>query len=679
MPRKALVTGATGQTGSYLVELLLSKGYDVSVLVRRTSGEANLHRIQHLTGRIRVASGDLHDQTSLMHVLSWSQPDEVYNLGAQSFVPASFTQPVLTAEVTALGVVRLLEAIRQVCPKARFYQASSSEMFGKVLETPQRETTPFYPRSPYGVSKVFGHYITVNYREAAKLFACSGICFNHECVTAETPVIIRRDGLTDIVPIEDVVPHRTNPKYASRYTTEPNQENRFEVWDANGWAAVTCLTATWNGFERKPNKTVHRIAARGALFQATSDHVVFTSHNGQTREKPAGKVEAGQSLALIGLPEPTNQISMTEDESWLLGLLAAEGYVSEEGNGQVTNKDVRLLDQAAACWRRVSGGRSTRRTHHSGFPGGGDVYQLYLRGARAYLRFLRESLYTRSGDKRIPQRVLNAGLEARLAFLRGFNAGDGLKSTPCTYEFQGFKTSSAALAAGLYWLTLTTLRQRAILCPEDREGKLYYQINLNSPEAVTGQGQHLRRPLEQVVKAKRIDYCGWLFDLATTTGTFHAGIGHGWIHNSPRRGLEFVTRKITHGVAKIKHGLADELRLGNLDAKRDWGFAGDYAEAMWLMLQQDEPEDYVIGTGEARSVRQLCQIAFAVAELDWEKYVRVDPAFYRPAEVDVLLADPSKIRDKLGWRPKVSFESLVESMVQSDLELVGRQCRDLYA
>jgi GDPmannose 4,6-dehydratase len=319
-PKTALITGITGQDGSYLAEFLLEKGYQVCGIVRRASTE-NFQRIEHLRDRLQLHQADLLDQTSLAQVLDEVRPDEVYNLAAMSFVPTSWKQPVLTAEFTAVGVTRLLDALRHICPKARFYQASSSEMFGKVQETPQKETTPFYPRSPYGVAKVYGHYLTVNYRESYRLFACSGILFNHE---------------------------------------------------------------------------------------------------------------------------------------------------------------------------------------------------------------------------------------------------------------------------------------------------------------------------------------------------------------SPRRGLEFVTRKISHAVAAIKLGLAGDLRLGNLQARRDWGFAGDYVRAMWLMLQQAEPDDYVVGTGETHSVQEFVEIAFNHVGLDWRRHVVVDPAFYRPAEVDLLLADPSKARRRLGWEPQVNFEQLVTTMVDADLLFLGQ-------
>lgn len=323
MQKTALITGITGQDGSYLAEFLLNKGYRVFGMVRRSSSE-NFDRIEHLRDKVELRQGDLLDQLSLINMIDETQPDEIYNLAAQSFVPTSWTKPLLTGDFTALGVTRMLEAVRYVNRKIRLYQASSSEMFGKVLEVPQKETTPFYPRSPYGVAKVYGHFITVNYRESYDMFAVSGILFNHE---------------------------------------------------------------------------------------------------------------------------------------------------------------------------------------------------------------------------------------------------------------------------------------------------------------------------------------------------------------SPRRGKEFVTRKVTDGVARIKLGLANELRMGNLDAKRDWGFAGDYVEAMWMMLQQDEPDDYVIATGETHTVKELVQVAFEHVGLDWEKYVVMDEKFLRPAEVDLLVGDPTKAREKLGWKPKVSFKELVQMMVDGDMKILTDSMR----
>ncbi|NEO26297.1 MAG: NAD-dependent epimerase/dehydratase family protein [Kamptonema sp. SIO4C4] len=679
--KRTLITGITGQDGSYLSELLLEKGYEVHGIIRRTS-TFNTDRIDHIyidphspEARLFLHYGDLTDGTTIRRILEQIQPHEIYNLGAQSHVRVSFDSPEYTVDTVAMGTLRLLEAVRDYQQRTgiqvRFYQAGSSEMFGKVQDVPQSETTPFYPRSPYSCAKVYSHWQTINYRESYDLFACNGILFNHECVSGETPVIIRKDGLIDILPIEDIVPHRTESSYGHRYTTDLLPEDRFEVWDAQGWTEVTCMTATWNGAKRNANKQVHRIAARGAVYHATSDHVVFTQQTEQVVEKPAGEVQVGDHLALIDFPVSPEQIDLTETEAWLLGVLAAEGYVNEDGRIQVTNQDTALLDRVANSWRKVTGGNSSRHHTQSGFTGQKTLTQLQLNGNRAYGRYIYDSLYTRSGYKRIPKRVLNAFEREHLAFLDGFNAGDGLKSTPCTYEFQGFRTASPVLAAGLYWLAVTTLKQRAILCTEDREGRLYYQINLNSPETQGEKGHHLRRPLAEVVKAQPIDYQSWLFDLATTSGTFHAGVGQGWIHNSPRRGETFVTRKITRAVARIVKGTQKDLYLGNLDAKRDWGYAKDYVKAMWLMLQEDAPDDYVIAMNETHSIREFLTIAFDYVGLNWEDFVKFDPRYLRPAEVDLLIGDSTKAREKLGWQPSVTFEELVKLMVDADLAALG--------
>ncbi len=669
MPR-ALITGITGQDGSYLAEFLLARGYEVHGVVRRAS-TFNTDRIDHLyrdphdpEARLRLHYGDLTDSSGLRVLLERVEPDEVYNLGAQSHVRVSFDQPEYTADVDALGTLRLLEAVRdyqgRTKRQVRFYQAGSSEMFG-TAPPPQNERTPFHPRSPYGVAKVFAHWQTVNYREAYGLFAANGILFNHECVTAETPVIVRRNGLIDIIPIEEVVPHRTNPRHGTRYTSTPLEA--IDVWDRDGWTRVTCMTATWN----RGQKQIVRVAARGAVFSATSDHIVLLENE---QERPAGSIAVGDFLALGSSPEPTAAVEMTEAEAWLLGVLTGDGYVNEDGDVRVISNDEVVLAECSSAWPATTGGLSRRWTGRSGF-GNRAVMAVNLTGAQAYGRYLRPQLYTRWGNKRVPARILNATREAQLAFLRGYNAADGLRAGRSKYEFKSFKTASPCLAAGLWWLARAALGQRAILCLEDRGDRTYFTINLSVPdsERVGAKGAHLRRPVAEVVKVMPLRHEGWLFDLATESGTFLAGVGDGWIHNSPRRGETFVTRKITRAATRIALGLQSRLYLGNLDARRDWGYAGDYVEAMWLILQHREPDDFVIATGESRSVRDVLNAVFGLLNMDWEKFVAVDPRYFRPAEIDRLEGDASKAREVLGWRPRVSFDELLGRMVDHDMEL----------
>ena len=666
MKKRALITGITGQDGSYLAELLLAKDYEVIGMVRRTS-TVNYERIAHIQDRITFAPGDLLDEASLIEVLREHRPDEVYNLAAQSFVQTSFSQPVLTGETTALGVTRLLDAIRIVDPDVRFYQASSSEMFGKVVEVPQRETTPLYPRSPYGVAKVYGHWITINYRESYGLHASSGMLFNHESLIPESPVVIRRDGLIDIVSIGSLIPIPRDDEPGG-YVSVP--DGQLEVWDGTDFVRCTARTAHWYEGD---SITVH---GRAGVVETTPDHVVFTPDD----EKEAQKFEAGDQLRMAAQPMSTLNTVLTEDEAWLLGLLVADGHVAKDRSTvQITGNDDATLAQAAACWERVTAGKARKSEGSPSAFSDRHVPQLYLSGNPAYARLLRYELYCADGHKRVPKRILNAAPHLQEAFLVGYNLGDGLKAGHGIDPFKSFRTTSPVLAAGLVWLARTTLGRRVSVYRQGGAlgGGDSYLINLSSGLTVGDKGAHLRKPQEEVRKVERQPYRGWMCDLATESGRFAAGVGFVTVHNSPRRGLEFVTRKISHGVAQIKLGRQSELHLGNLEAQRDWGFAGDYVEAMWAMLQQDEPDDYVVATGETHSVREFCEIAFSHAGLDYQDHVVIDERFMRPAEVDLLVGDPGKAKRQLDWEPRVSFRELVEMMVDADIALLNGDLNDL--
>ena len=666
MNKTALITGITGQDGSYLAELLLAKGYRVVGMTRRTSTDVH-ERIQHIFEDIEFVSGDLLDQTSISSIIERVKPDEVYNLAAQSFVPTSWNQPVLTGEFTALGVTRVLEAIRAVNPAIRFYQASSSEMFGKVQAVPQNEDTPFYPRSPYGVAKLYGHWITINYRESYDMFACSGILFNHESVPGHTPVIIKRGGVVDVVPIDEVLRVRDKGANVQRFDVQET-----DVWDGKNFVKILGGTA----YKHRPvveNKGVRRVEARCGTVTLTADHVMFT----EAGEIPAKDVDENCKMLRADLPDAPCNSSLTLEAAWLLGAFVGDGSAYVSGKGHVAakfvNGDARLREYFAGAWQRVTMGSTTYSATTSGFQAGKVVGALALNGAPRYVEWLRDECYTKDGFKRVPRCVLNGDEATWRAFLEGYNAADGLKSAPTTYRYKNFKTNSPVLAMGLWWLAKKALNQELVLNveagPAERPGP-FYSLNLRSPNPQGGKGAHLRKDLREVkrvVEAPHFD--GWLYDLTTETERFHAGVGEIIIHNSPRRGKEFVTRKISDGVARIKLGLQKELLLGNLDAQRDWGFAGDYVRAMWLMLQQASPDDYVVSTGRTHHVREFCRIAFEHAGLgSYEQFVRMDPRFMRPAEVDLLIGDPAKAKKQLGWEPEVSFEQLVAMMVEADIE-----------
>jgi GDPmannose 4,6-dehydratase len=474
----------------------------------------------------------------------------------------------------------------------------------------------------------------------------------------------------------------------------------------------------------------------------TSSHVVTLADG---TEKSIGDLEVGDRLALIPHP-PQGPFwhGVTPDQALFLGILVGDGWISEDYYGvSVANSSPEVRDFVQDLWLRLNGSDCRFYLMKSGFDDRKVVGKLDLSGDKSWLRQF--ELYTRERTpfgkrtKRIPWQILNSPPEIMHEFLRGYNLCDGLKENRCIYEFRNFKTNSATLAAGLVFLIGKTTGQQINITVEESTAwgrpTVYYSINLLSDsdrgeaarreklqrvKELLGAGlsrreiarrtgisrtyvrkiargyepppqHHLARPGDEVKKIIECDpYDGWFYDLETESGTFHCGIGYGHVHNSPRRGLEFVTRKVTDGVARIKLGLGGPLRLGNLEAKRDWGFAGDYVRAMWLMLQQGTPDDYVVGTGETHSVREFVERAFAAADLPltWEGagleevgrnaatgevVVVIDEHYFRPAEVNLLLSDPTKARERLGWVPRVSFEELIRMMVEADLERWRRQ------
>jgi len=579
-----------------------------------------------------------------------------------SFVAVSWIQPTLTAEFTGVGVTRVLEAVREVCPEARFYQASSSEMFGKVREVPQTEDTPFYPRSPYGVAKAYGHFITVNYRESYDLHATSGILFNHECVAAPTPLLVRQNGIVKVVTPPDLVPLMRKGRSVQSFTPD----RLLEVWDGESWTEITAITAT----RRRATDPDHRllsVEARGGIVAATAHHRMLDDDREIVR---ARDVEAGSRLALAEQwPESQDWTAVTPEMAEFLGLLAADGYVSAELQYvDFANNDEGLRLRMAQLWSKLFMGRVKASTLRSGWNPDRTVEHLRLTRAPGATAWLREQLYTRTRLKQVPPLILNADESARHAFLTGYYAGDGLKRG----NGESVKTNSAVLAQGLYWLYALDGRPASVYA-EQRGDRTYYQLNLPSAVRVGAMGQHLRRDPAEVRKVTDAAVADdeWVFDLETGSGVFCAGVGGIVVHNSPRRGLEFVTRKITWHAAAIKLGLADKLRLGNLDAERDWGYAKDYVEAMWLMLQQDDPEDYVIATGIAHSVRDCLEIAFDQAGVEIGDHVEIDASLKRPAEVDQLIGDPGKAERRMGWKPQTTFEELIRLMVDADFQVLS--------
>jgi GDPmannose 4,6-dehydratase len=478
-------------------------------------------------------------------------------------------------------------------------------------------------------------------------------------VSSSTPILVRDDGVIAVKAPVDLVP--LVRKGASVQNFIP--KSFLEVWDGQKWTPITTITATRRR-RTDPDHELLSIQTRAGVVDVTAHHNMLDADYVKIA---AREVEEGAELAICqDMPLPSGWTVVTEEMAEFLGLLAADGYVPAGGTSICfTNNDPILRARVASLWSQLFVGQSREWSGTSGWNEDVQVGKVSLKGGGSAARWLREQLYTRNDLKQVPQLVLNASQAVQIAFLRGYYAGDGLKQG-CG---ESIKTNSPVLAQGICWMYHVN-GQPASVYVEQRGGKTYYQLNLASAVRVGGRGQHLRRnPAEvrRVTKAVVSDD-EWTFDVETESGVFCAGVGRLVIANSPRRGLEFVTRKITWHAAAIKHRLAKELRLGNLDAERDWGYAKDYVEAMWLMLQRDTAEDYVISTGEAHSVRNCCEVAFDEAGLgSYEQYVTIDPAFVRPAEVDHLIGNPAKAGRDLGWEPRTSFEELIRLMTRSDL------------
>jgi len=668
--KKALITGITGQDGSYLAEFLLSKGYEVHGIIRRAS-TFNTSRIDHIyvdphkpNIRLFLHYGDLSDSEQISNIIYNVKPDEVYHLGAQSQVRVSFDMPEYTGDIDALGTTRILEAIRRSGNKVGFYQASSSEMFGSS-KPPQNEHTPFKPRSPYACAKVYAYWMVVNYREGYNISACNGVLFNHECIVGNTPIIIRRKNaqLIDILPVEEIVPHREDSSKGKKYVTANG--NHLEVWDGNKWTRIKAMTATWNDAGTERDLGIHRIVCRGGYYEATADHISFLKGEKQVKTK---NIKEGDYLELKSFPSLTKAMSVTAEEAEFLGMMVADGYVSEEGKGRFVNEDKNLRNRISELWKKIAGGYTKETTHPGGFVGR-EIASIELFGNRNYLRLIRKEIYTEKELKKISSRILNAPIDVIKHFVYGYNSCDGLKTGNQKTILKSFTTNSSVLALGLWYLVSQTFGLRVTLHPEFRNDRVYFHLNINSDN--NSKGQHLKKPLEEVKKMLKVSYSGWLFDLETESETFSAGVGLTWIHNSPRRGETFVTRKITRAVANILAGKQKKLYLGNLEAKRDWGFAPEYVEFMYKMLQNNKPEDFVIGTGETHSVKEFVKEAFSYADLDWEKYVKIDPRYLRPTEVGELVADSTKAKENLSWQPKIKFKELVRIMVDADMRKAG--------
>lgn len=742
MSKKCLITGITGQSGSYLAELLLVKGYDVHGMIRRSSS-FNTGRIDHIYDKVHLHYGDMTDSLSIDDMMYKIKPDYIFNLAAQSHVAVSFNLPEYTAQTDGIGTLRILEAMKKHVPESKLYQASTSELFGRVLETPQSEKTPFNPVSPYAIAKQYAFNMVKNYREAYDMFASNGILFNHETMVDFTPMIFKEgnEGEIDIKPISEIVKFHTKDNSDINTIDLKYQETEVTkdlyIWDINNWTKVKFASCYPHDVYNN-NKKPRYLISKNSAYMGTSSHVCIMENE---KEKKISDIKIGDKVNIINYPKIEGKNIISEIESEFLGFLVGDGNKNIiKNNLKLTGKKTQFLDKYADLWIKL-GGDVYKYQCVSGFNTNEKIWQYTLNGNKNWINKYTLDIYDENHKKRVPKIILNSNKEIQNAFLIGYNNADGLKKNKSVYNFKNFKTNSATLAAGLLFLLNNTTKQEYNINVENifkfGENRLYYSINILSDSNkgqnhknsihnyetilnllnlgysqrrifretnisrtfikkvkngyVPNNKHHLEIPNNTIKKIIEMDdYDGWFYDLETESGTFHAGIGQGHVHNSPRRGETFVTKKITRGLVdwlKTK----DPIHLGNLNAKRDWGYAPEYCEAMIKIIDHSEPDDFVIATGEAHSNKEFVEEAckYVNIDIEWRGegideigvdkrsgdaiVIQVDPKYFRPSEVDLLLGDPSKAKRILGWEAKTKFKDLVKLMMESDIEKYGEK------
>ncbi len=572
----AFITGITGQDGSYLAEFLLKKGYIVHGMKRRSS-LFNTERIDHLyqdphekNVRLHLHYGDMTDSMNITRLIKEIQPDEIYNLAAMSHVHVSFETPEYTANADGIGTLRILEAIRLLGleKKTKVYQASTSELYGKVQEIPQSETTPFYPRSPYAVAKMYAYWITVNYREAYGIFASNGILFNHESVTKNSPLILKIDGKIDILPIEDLFRSEKH-----RYEGILKEFENQLVWNGTDWTKIIAGTC----YQDK-NKPMKLIQTRSSSYEATFEHVAFLNDNSEIKTED---IKVGDFIFACIYPEDINILNSDVNLAKFIGFVVGDGSISSQNGGiRLTGSDRELLIEIAELLTNKFGWNYNLYNSGSGnFEGSKkDIWQLDIQNDSHFGLWLNKEIYSKhSREKKVPQFILNSNAEIKKAFFDGYYLADGRQAGHEKYEYKGFTTKSQTLALGLIYIFKSFSNQVAKVKTDYRDDQRYYNVQFRSDDTSSNRGKHLLKELNEVIEiieTKSED--GWFFDIQTESETFATGSNLVKVHNSPVRGETFVTRKITRAVSKIALNLQDKLYLGNLDAKRDWGHARDY-------------------------------------------------------------------------------------------------------
>jgi GDP-D-mannose dehydratase len=649
---RVLITGITGFVGSHLAEHALSAGAQVFGSIRWRSKTEN---IEHLRSQINVIESDLRDLSSVQGLLAAADPDYVVHLAAQSFVAASWQTPAETLYTNTVSQINLLEAIRGRPKKPRFLVIGSSEEYGLVLEEelPVNEMNQLRPLSPYAVSKVAQDLMGYQYWKSYSLPIVRSRAFNHS-VSRWTPVFVQDDrtGLIDIRYISEL--RRYKPfGYLGGHLLEDGtvvwdmRRHETSVWANGKWTKIIHLSC----HPLREGQRVLRLVSGAGIVEVTGDHSVMVPGSTHNVAVSARHLSVGDRVAMADLPRGSRMF-VHEDVAWLLGFFVAEGCITN-GKIRIYNQDRKPLERCREILLAHFGIDSYFVEGERG------VWRLTIRKPETCAHWLQPQVYASDGNKRVPRSILNAQADAKLAFLRGYNEGDGLKAGYGSYEFKSFKTKSPILVLGLCYLVANTTRQRVCMNTEVRPTGIYYLINLNSEsEAHANWGRHLEVPEDIIKKIEEVRYDGEVWDFETEDHVFHAGLGRNLVHNTgPRRGEVFAESNFAKQVAEIEAGLREPVvRVGNLDARRDYSDVRDIVRGYWLLLERGElGEVYNLCSGKSWAIQEVLDFLLSHSAVSGIK-VEKDPARLRPSDVPNLLGDASKIRKALGWQPEIPFE-----------------------
>jgi len=649
---RVLITGITGFVGSHMAEYALAQNAEVYGSYRWRSKTEN---IDHLRSRIQLIECDLRDLSSVHSLLERAKPDYVLHLAAQSFVGASWQAPAETLSINILSQVNLLEAVRAVKISPRFLVVGSSEEYGLVYadEMPIRESNPLRPLSPYAVSKVTQDVMGYQYFKSYGLPIIRSRAFNHS-VGRHTPVLLREDrtGLLDIRYIGEIRRFKKTGYLGGQLSADGTvlwdmRRHPLSVWAAGKWSKIVHLSC----HPLRSGDGVLRLVSSGGMVEVTGDHSVMVPGRGGPVAASARELSLGDRVALVALPQST-AMWVHEDMAWLLGFFVAEGCITA-GKIRIDNKDRKPLERCAEILLRHFGMDSSFAEGERG------VWRLIVRRPEVFAGWLRPHVYASDSSKRVPRAILNSQDDAKLAFLRGYNEGDGLRAGHGCYELKSFKTKSPILAMGLCYLVANTTRQRICLNTEVRDGRTYYLINLNSGHPGHERwGRHLEVSDDVIKKIEAVAYEGEVWDFETEDHVFHAGIGQNLVHNTgPRRGDVFVESNFARQVAETEAGLREPvIHVGDLAPRRDYSDVRDIVQGYWSLLERGEPgEVYNLCRGRSWSIQDVLDMLLGQSTVKGIT-VKTDPERLRPSDVMILEGDASKIEKATGWTPSIPFE-----------------------